>query len=164
MSLFDTALMLEQAGRRLAPAPLAESLVALRILGELGGAEADAPVPDLDFMPSCANRIVGNVIVGDHHSGILAVRGSVRNVMRENMILGAKQWSVDSSVKQENAVVNIFSTAKPLNVRLSTDSSIVMPGEQKRSGKQTRCEGRPSPASGKMCPWDRVLAAPCGGL
>jgi alkylation response protein AidB-like acyl-CoA dehydrogenase len=37
MSLFDTALMMEQAGRRLAPAPLAESLVALRILGELGG-------------------------------------------------------------------------------------------------------------------------------
>ncbi len=40
MSLFDTAMMMEQAGRRLAPAPLAESLVALRILGELGGAEA----------------------------------------------------------------------------------------------------------------------------
>lgn len=40
MSLFDTALMMEQAGRRLAPAPLAESLVALRMLGELGGAEA----------------------------------------------------------------------------------------------------------------------------
>jgi alkylation response protein AidB-like acyl-CoA dehydrogenase len=37
MSLFDTALMMEQAGRRLAAAPLAESLVALRILGELGG-------------------------------------------------------------------------------------------------------------------------------
>lgn len=37
MSLFDTALMMEQAGRRLASAPLAESIVALRILGELGG-------------------------------------------------------------------------------------------------------------------------------
>ena len=37
MSLFDCCLMLEQAGRRLAPAPLAESVVALRILGELGG-------------------------------------------------------------------------------------------------------------------------------
>ena len=41
MSLFDTALMMEQAGRRLAPAPLAESLVALRMLGQLG-AEAAA--------------------------------------------------------------------------------------------------------------------------
>jgi alkylation response protein AidB-like acyl-CoA dehydrogenase len=40
MSLFDTALMMEQAGRRLAPAPLAESIVALRILGELGGETA----------------------------------------------------------------------------------------------------------------------------
>lgn len=37
MSLFDACLMMEQAGRRLAPAPLAESLVALRILGEVGG-------------------------------------------------------------------------------------------------------------------------------
>jgi alkylation response protein AidB-like acyl-CoA dehydrogenase len=37
MSLFDTCLMMEQAGRRLAPAPLAEATVALRILGELGG-------------------------------------------------------------------------------------------------------------------------------
>ena len=37
MGLFDACLMMEQAGRRLASAPLAESVVALRILGELGG-------------------------------------------------------------------------------------------------------------------------------
>jgi alkylation response protein AidB-like acyl-CoA dehydrogenase len=37
MGLFDACLMMEQAGRRLASAPLAEALVALRILGELGG-------------------------------------------------------------------------------------------------------------------------------
>lgn len=37
MSLFDACLMMEQAGRRLASVPLAESVVALRILGELGG-------------------------------------------------------------------------------------------------------------------------------
>ena len=36
MSLFDTCLMMEQAGRRLAPAPLAEAVVAIRILGEIG--------------------------------------------------------------------------------------------------------------------------------
>ena len=40
MSLFDTCLMMEQAGRRLAPAPLAEAVVALHILGEVGGATA----------------------------------------------------------------------------------------------------------------------------
>ena len=40
MSLFDTCLMMEQAGRRLAPVPLAESVVALRILGQLGGETA----------------------------------------------------------------------------------------------------------------------------
>ena len=37
MSLFDACLMMEQAGRRLAPAPLAESVVAVRVLGEIGG-------------------------------------------------------------------------------------------------------------------------------
>jgi alkylation response protein AidB-like acyl-CoA dehydrogenase len=37
MSLFDACLVMEQAGRRLAAAPLAESMVALRALGELGG-------------------------------------------------------------------------------------------------------------------------------
>ncbi len=40
MSLFDACLMMEQAGRRLAPAPLAEALVALRMLGEIGGEAA----------------------------------------------------------------------------------------------------------------------------
>jgi alkylation response protein AidB-like acyl-CoA dehydrogenase len=37
MGLFDACLMMEQAGRRLASAPLAEAVVAIRILGELGG-------------------------------------------------------------------------------------------------------------------------------
>jgi alkylation response protein AidB-like acyl-CoA dehydrogenase len=40
MGLFDACLMMEQAGRRLASAPLAESVVAMRILGELGGEAA----------------------------------------------------------------------------------------------------------------------------
>ncbi len=40
MGLFDACLMMEQAGRRLASAPLAESVVAIRILGELGGEAA----------------------------------------------------------------------------------------------------------------------------
>jgi alkylation response protein AidB-like acyl-CoA dehydrogenase len=42
MGLFDTCLMMEQAGRRLAAAPLAESVVVLRILGEIGGGTAHA--------------------------------------------------------------------------------------------------------------------------
>ena len=37
MSLFDACLMMEEAGRRLASVPLAEAVVALRILGEVGG-------------------------------------------------------------------------------------------------------------------------------
>jgi alkylation response protein AidB-like acyl-CoA dehydrogenase len=40
MSLFDACLMMEEAGRRLAAAPLAETMVALRILGQAGGAAA----------------------------------------------------------------------------------------------------------------------------
>jgi len=42
MGLFEAALMMEQAGRRLAPAPIAEAIVALRILSELdAGLAAD---------------------------------------------------------------------------------------------------------------------------
>lgn len=37
MSLFDACLMMEEAGRKLAAAPLAESVSALRALGEIGG-------------------------------------------------------------------------------------------------------------------------------
>lgn len=37
MGLFDACLVLEEAGKRLASAPLAEALIALRILGEAGG-------------------------------------------------------------------------------------------------------------------------------
>jgi 3-oxochol-4-en-24-oyl-CoA dehydrogenase len=42
MGLFDTCLMMEEAGRRLASAPLAEAIVALRVLGEVGGDTARA--------------------------------------------------------------------------------------------------------------------------
>ena len=37
IDLFDACVMMEQAGRRLAPAPLAETVIVLRVLGELGG-------------------------------------------------------------------------------------------------------------------------------
>src|SRR6187431_2752719 len=37
MGLFDACLMMEEAGRRLAPVPLAESVAALWLLGERGG-------------------------------------------------------------------------------------------------------------------------------
>ncbi|MEO6092162.1 MAG: acyl-CoA dehydrogenase [Novosphingobium sp.] len=37
MGLFDTCLMMEEAGRRLASVPLAEAIVSLRVLGEVGG-------------------------------------------------------------------------------------------------------------------------------
>jgi alkylation response protein AidB-like acyl-CoA dehydrogenase len=47
MSLFDACVMMEQAGRRLAPAPLAEAVVALRVLGELGGDTARAWIDKL---------------------------------------------------------------------------------------------------------------------
>jgi alkylation response protein AidB-like acyl-CoA dehydrogenase len=40
MSLLDAAVVMEQAGRRLAPAPLAECMTALKILGDIGGEAA----------------------------------------------------------------------------------------------------------------------------
>ncbi|MDO6414538.1 acyl-CoA dehydrogenase [Sphingomonas sp. BIUV-7] len=37
LGLFDACLLMAEAGRRIAPAPLAETITALRILGEVGG-------------------------------------------------------------------------------------------------------------------------------
>jgi alkylation response protein AidB-like acyl-CoA dehydrogenase len=42
MGLFDACLMMEEAGRKLAPVPLAEVVATLRLLGELGGAVAQS--------------------------------------------------------------------------------------------------------------------------
>ncbi len=42
MGLFDACLMMEEAGRKLAPVPLAESVAALRLLGDLGGEVAQS--------------------------------------------------------------------------------------------------------------------------
>ena len=47
MGLFDACLMMEEAGRRLASAPLAESMVAMRVLGELGGEIAQRWIDDV---------------------------------------------------------------------------------------------------------------------
>ena len=42
LGLFDAALLMEEAGRTLASGPLAEALVAARLLGELGGKRGEA--------------------------------------------------------------------------------------------------------------------------
>ncbi len=47
MSLFDACIMMEQAGRKLASAPLAESVAAIRALGELGGDVAHKWIEDV---------------------------------------------------------------------------------------------------------------------
>jgi alkylation response protein AidB-like acyl-CoA dehydrogenase len=41
LGVFETTLMMHEAGRRLASAPLAEVVVALRVLGEIGDASMD---------------------------------------------------------------------------------------------------------------------------
>ena len=63
MSLFDACLMMEQAGRRLAPAPLAEAVVALRMVGQAGGDAAQgwiAKVRDDGVVVTLALRSVAN--------------------------------------------------------------------------------------------------------
>jgi alkylation response protein AidB-like acyl-CoA dehydrogenase len=83
MSLFDACLMMEQAGRRLAPAPLAESLVALRVLGAVGGDVARdwiAKVRDEGAVLTLSLRSVENgkpqlVPGGAVASGILTFNG-----------------------------------------------------------------------------------------
>lgn len=84
MSLFDACLMMEQAGRRLAPAPLAESLVALRVLGQNGSPAARewiAKVRDEGAVLALALRSVADgrpqlVPGGAVASGILTFNGT----------------------------------------------------------------------------------------
>ena len=84
MSLFDACLMMEQAGRRLASAPLAETLVALRILGQVGGETAKAwiaKVRDEGAVLTIALRSVANgkmqlVPGGAVANGILTFNGA----------------------------------------------------------------------------------------
>lgn len=62
MSLFDASLMMEQAGRRLASVPLAESVVAMRLLGQLGGDVAESWLEQVrggDTVVTLALRQVG---------------------------------------------------------------------------------------------------------
>jgi len=85
MSLFDACLMMEQAGRRLAPAPLAETSVAVRILGELGGETALAWIEKLrdgetllalalqQAVPGVAQLVPGGAVA----KGVLTFDGSV---------------------------------------------------------------------------------------
>jgi alkylation response protein AidB-like acyl-CoA dehydrogenase len=47
MGFFDAALVMEQAGRRLAPAPLAEVITTLRVLGEIGGERAQGWIDEV---------------------------------------------------------------------------------------------------------------------
>ena len=53
MSLLDAALIAEEAGRNLAPAPVIESIVAARLLAELGG----------EGLAWCDKVVAGEVIV-----------------------------------------------------------------------------------------------------
>src|SRR5581483_1395876 len=63
---------------------------------ELGGAPADAPVVDLDFVGSSGNVVYGNAIRGAHYSGVFIGAGSVQNDVLRNDIVGAQAFGVET--------------------------------------------------------------------
>ena len=63
---------------------------------ELGGAPADAPVVDLDFVGSSGNVIYGNAIHGQHYAGVFIGSDSVQNDVLRNDITGALAFAVEA--------------------------------------------------------------------
>ena len=123
MSLFDACLMMEQAGRRLAPAPLAESLVALRILGEVGGDVARdwiAKVRDTGAVLALALRSIEDgkpqlVPGGAVADGILTFDGSELAIE----LTGA---ALDAPLTLGGAALGAFTPGKSTRVILASNA------------------------------------------
>jgi 3-oxochol-4-en-24-oyl-CoA dehydrogenase len=123
MSLFDACLMMEQAGRRLAPAPLAEALVALRILGEVGGEVTRdwiAKVRDEGAVLTLALRIVENgkpqlVPSGAVANGILTFDGS-------ELAIEVPAVALDAPLTLGGAALGVFTPGKDTRIVLASNA------------------------------------------
>ena len=62
---------------------------------ELGAAVPDFAEPDLDFVGSSGNVVVGNQIHGDHYSGIYVAAASVQNEIIGNDIDGVAAFAIE---------------------------------------------------------------------
>ena len=62
---------------------------------ELGAAVPDFADPDLDFLGSSGNVVVGNQIHGDHYSGIYVASASIQNEIIGNDIDGVAAFDVE---------------------------------------------------------------------
>ena len=62
---------------------------------ELGATVPDFATPDLDFVGSSGNVVVGNQIHGDHHSGVYVATASVQNEIIGNDIDGVAAFEIE---------------------------------------------------------------------
>ena len=87
---------------------------------ELGAAKADVDAPDLDFLGSSLNVIAQNILSGSHYAGILLVDGSEFNFVCDNMIVGAKVFSIESlKLMSSNEYLNNYGNSPSRNCSLS---------------------------------------------
>ena len=64
---------------------------------ELGGAPADAPVIDLDFVGSSGNIVQDNAIRGTHYAGVFVGSDSAQNYVLDNQISGAEVLTLETA-------------------------------------------------------------------
>lgn len=100
---------------------------------EIGGARADGPVPDLDFLPSAGNIVYGNEITGGHYSGIQFCSDCEPNDVFDNMIVRPQHWAIEQNKRDgRNVFTNNFSLAPSRNANLNGSFGRVLIGGEGR--------------------------------
>lgn len=63
---------------------------------EMGAAMPDVAAKDIDFLPTCANLIYRNLVIGHHFAGIFMDHFCRENQIFDNVIIRCKHWSIES--------------------------------------------------------------------
>ena len=95
---------------------------------ELGAAKLDQPSAELDAAPSRANEVFGNIVRGNHYTGIFFAEGSDQNTLFDNSIFGATHWAMESVVPQSNATLNNLTNLPLRNITSGLDPQLLILG------------------------------------
>lgn len=71
---------------------------------ELGAATADIPLEELDFTPSCGNRIAANHITGPHYAGVFLAPGAMINSITGNTISDITHHAIETAIGSYNMI------------------------------------------------------------
>jgi parallel beta-helix repeat protein len=105
---------------------------------ELGAAQPDFPVIDLDFAPSRGNIVFGNVVRGAHYAGIFLGEGSTDNELFDNTVFGAQTWALEQVRAQRNQSLNNLTNLPSRNIGAGLDPQLQELGRARFDAAQQR--------------------------